>query len=67
MAILVAVALYAGWRLSVWRWPTRRCPSCKGTTRNAGSNSLRWRRSVAAAGKASSLALGHGIPVGYGL
>ena len=44
MIILLAILVIAvaGWRLSVWRWPTRRCPSCDGKKTNAGSNALRW-------------------------
>ena len=40
--VALVVVLYAGWRLSVWRWPTRRCPACSGSGKNSGSNTLRW-------------------------
>ena len=41
--LLLAAALgFGGWRYSVWRWPTRRCPSCDGRGTNAGSSALRW-------------------------
>jgi DnaJ-class molecular chaperone len=41
VVIIVAVVVIAWW-VDVRRHPIRRCPSCKGTKRNAGSTSLRW-------------------------
>ena len=39
-ALLIALVVVAV--ISRWRWPIARCRSCRGSGRNAGSNSDRW-------------------------
>ena len=40
--VLIAIVVLVGWGYSVQRHPIRRCPSCKGSKKNAGSTHLRW-------------------------
>lgn len=40
--VLIAAVILVGWWLSVLLHPIRRCPACKGSKKNAGSNALRW-------------------------
>jgi hypothetical protein len=40
--VLIAIVVIGGWWFSLQRHPIRRCPSCKGSKKNAGSTSLRW-------------------------
>ena len=40
--LIVAVIVVAGWWIDVQRHPARTCPSCKGSKKNAGSNSRHW-------------------------
>jgi hypothetical protein len=42
VVVLVVIVVIALWWFDVQRHPIRRCPSCKGTKKNAGSSSLRW-------------------------
>jgi hypothetical protein len=39
-----------------WRHPIRRCPSCNGGKKNAGSNSQRWGTCRRCGGKGESCA-----------
>lgn len=41
--VVLAVLIALGWwYVDLHRHPTRRCPSCKGSGKNAGSTRLRW-------------------------
>jgi hypothetical protein len=40
--VLIAIVVLVGWWATLARHPIRRCPSCKGSKKNAGSNELRW-------------------------
>jgi hypothetical protein len=40
--VAIAIVVLVCWWYSVERHPFRRCPSCKGKKKNAGSNELRW-------------------------
>jgi DnaJ-class molecular chaperone len=42
VVVIVAVVVIIGWWVDVQRRPIRRCPSCNGSKKNAGSSSLRW-------------------------
>lgn len=41
---LALVILAAGWVVSLWRWPLRPCPWCKGRGVNRGSSARRYGR-----------------------
>jgi hypothetical protein len=41
LVIIIGVILLAWWG-TVRRHPIRKCPSCKGSKKNAGSTSERW-------------------------
>ena len=40
--LIVAIIVIALWQFDVRRHPVRRCPTCKGTMRTAGSSKSRW-------------------------
>lgn len=40
--VLIAIVVLGGWWATVTYHPYRRCPSCKGSKKNSGSNELRW-------------------------
>jgi hypothetical protein len=42
VVVLIGAAIVVAWWLSVQHHPIRRCPSCKGSKKNAGSTSERW-------------------------
>jgi hypothetical protein len=42
VVVLVAAGVVVIWWVGVQRHPIRRCPSCKGGKKNAGSTSERW-------------------------
>jgi DnaJ-class molecular chaperone len=42
VVVIVGAVAVTAWWLNVQRHPIRRCPSCNGSKRNAGSNSDRW-------------------------
>jgi hypothetical protein len=60
--VLIAVAILVGWWFSVQRHPVRRCPSCKGSKKNAGSTSLRWGACGRCGGKGEVRRFGAGPP-----
>lgn len=41
---LVIAAVVACWLISLWRWPLRPCPKCKGKGTNRGSTGRRYGR-----------------------
>jgi hypothetical protein len=55
--LIVAIIVIVLWQLEVRRHPIRRCPSCKGSRRNFGSNASRWGkcRRCGGTGKVSRL------------
>ena len=42
VVVLVAAIAVVAWWVDIQRHPIRRCPSCNGSKKNAGSSSLRW-------------------------
>ena len=42
VVVLIAAVIVGLWWFTVQRHPIRRCPSCKGSKKNAGSNDQRW-------------------------
>jgi DnaJ-class molecular chaperone len=39
---VLAVLVFAGWRISLWLWPFAPCRRCSGNGKNDGSNRKRW-------------------------
>jgi hypothetical protein len=42
LVVLIVIAVAAIWWIDIQRHPVRRCPSCKGSKKNAGSSATRW-------------------------
>ncbi len=42
VVVLVAAVAIVAWWIDMQRHPIRRCPSCSGSKKNAGSTSQRW-------------------------
>jgi DnaJ-class molecular chaperone len=42
VVVLIVAGVVVVWWVSVQRHPIRRCPSCNGSKKNAGSNDQRW-------------------------
>jgi DnaJ-class molecular chaperone len=42
LIVIIIVVAFAWWVSPARRHPVRRCPSCHGSKKNAGSNDERW-------------------------
>ncbi len=58
VVVLIAIVGVVWWWLDVHRHPIRRCPSCKGSEKNAGSTTLRWGTCGRCGGKGEVRRLG---------
>jgi DnaJ-class molecular chaperone len=58
--LIIAAAVVVGWWATVQRHPIRKCPACKGSKKNAGSNSERWGTCRRCGGKGEVRRLGGG-------
>jgi hypothetical protein len=60
VVVIIAVVVLVVWWATVARHPIRKCPSCKGSKKNAGSNSERWGVCGRCGGKGEIRRLGAG-------
>ncbi len=58
VVLIIGAAVVVGWWATTQRYPIRKCPSCKGSKKNAGSNSERWGTCRRCGGKGEVRRLG---------